>query len=284
MTVKARNPFIVRTDNGSNDAGDRNSEQPQSTRLVVSNIPLSYSDTEILEAIKKLGVTVFSKLIAECDRDESGKLTHWKTGRRFIYIAVPKIPLPKTVEMGPFRASLYHKEQKLQERQQDAVCGRCLEKGHKAAFCLAPIKCRQCLQEGHKAGEAACSLTPLGAEDSSKSQQSAVPDNATAASTPPDASKKTTSDQEKDGKMDTANIQPEKGGASKDRGRPRLKSLDRGQTTLRGFRRDTSGSLKRKPRDSSWDQTSKLRRLQQDHKEADTDSNNEADEAENGWG
>nr|KAG5685273.1 hypothetical protein BaRGS_007960 [Batillaria attramentaria] len=38
---------------------------------------------EILETIKDMpGVDIRSSLIAERDRDENGKLTHWKTGRR----------------------------------------------------------------------------------------------------------------------------------------------------------------------------------------------------------
>ena len=88
------------------------------------------------------------------------KLTRWKTGRRFLYIGVPSEPLPKIVEIGPFKASFYHKEQKTEERQSKAECRKCLQKGHRAAACVNPIKCRQCFKDGHKAGDADCAMTP----------------------------------------------------------------------------------------------------------------------------
>lgn len=71
-------------------------------------------------------------------------MTNWLTGRRMIWIDVPKVPLPRQLGMGPFRASIYHKEQK--ERQEKAqtcnncmetlkVCKRFREKGHIAKDC-----------------------------------------------------------------------------------------------------------------------------------------------------
>ena len=291
VTVKSRNPFIVKTDDGNNGAGDKENDQPATTRLVISNIPLSYSDSEILERVKKMGVLVFSKLISECDRDEEGKLTHWKTGRRFVYIAVPKTPLPKTIELGPFRASLYHKEQKTLEKQQEAVCRRCLEKGHMAATCLAPMKCRKCLQEGHKAGEAACSLTPIGAKDAPMNQQSAEQESNSTAQNVTSEAKKSSSSHEGNNGVNTTN--PEKSGKGKsenvkERGRKRQKSPDPSQRTLTAIRREESGSLKRKSRDASAEQSGKQRCLHPAEKDwSDSQVETEAEDIEDtetGWG
>ena len=110
--------------------------------------------------MKELGVVFTSRLIEEHDRDANGKMTHWKTGRRFAYITLSKEPLPKTLDMGPFTAALYHKEQKTVDKQNEAECRRCFQKGHRSDECLAPIKCRQCYKDGHKAGDPECSLAP----------------------------------------------------------------------------------------------------------------------------
>ena len=223
VAVKNRNPYIVHNDDG---VGDNFAQQPSSTKLIISNVPLSYSDNDIMQSIKQLGVTLLSKLILERDRDESGKLTHWKTGRRILYVSVPKEPLPKTIQIGAFKAALYHKEQKTAERQAEAECRRCLTKGHKAAQCTAPIKCRQCLEEGHKAGDYVCKMTP--AHD--------------------DTAKK--SDTEERGK----NISPP-------RGRSAHRALN--QRTLSEFRRRGSGSVKRKtPPVSTPEQQEKQARTQ----------------------
>ncbi|KAL8612912.1 hypothetical protein ACOMHN_034989 [Nucella lapillus] len=58
--------------------------------------------------------------------------------------------------MGPFKASIYHKEQK----RMDKECGKCLQKGHQAADCPNVIKCRQCYKDGHKAGDPQCHMRP----------------------------------------------------------------------------------------------------------------------------
>ena len=74
---------------------------------------------------------------------------------------VPREPLPKFIQVGPFRASVYHREQKNILREAAADCRNCLQKGqHKTANCPNPVKCRQCLADGHRAGDNVCSLTP----------------------------------------------------------------------------------------------------------------------------
>ena len=74
---------------------------------------------------------------------------------------VPREPLPKFIQVGPFRASVYHREQKNILREAAADCRNCLQKGqHKTANRPNPVKCRQCLADGHRAGDNVCSLTP----------------------------------------------------------------------------------------------------------------------------
>ena len=147
VTPKDKNPFIVIDNKGEREI--------PATRLTIGNLPLSSSNEEISKYVSKLpSVNVRSSLMEERARDDSGKLTHWKTGRRFVYIDIPSQPLPKTLRMGSFSATLYHKEQKI------VTCSKCLVTGHHASVFTEPVKCRQCLQSGHKAGDPVCNFTP----------------------------------------------------------------------------------------------------------------------------
>lgn len=153
VTVKEKNPYLIPSLDGKE-------EEVPATKVIVGNVPISYSDQEIVKSVQELGCTLRSKLILERDRDERGKLTHWLTGRRIIYVSIPREPLPKHIQVGPFRASVYHREQKDPLREAAAECRKCLQKGqHKTADCPNPVKCRQCFADGHKAGDNVCSLT-----------------------------------------------------------------------------------------------------------------------------
>ena len=98
------NPFLMR------DTG----VEIESTRLTIGDIPLSYSNKEIEDYLLSKGCKPLSALKYELERDEAGQLTHWKTGRRFIFIEMPSSPLPRDVRIGRFEAKLYHKEQKME--------------------------------------------------------------------------------------------------------------------------------------------------------------------------
>ena len=239
VSVKDKNPFVVRAPNSGDDDG--RDENPPSTKLIIGNVPLSFSDTELLQSVKQLGVTIFSRLISERDRDENGKLTHWKTGRRFVYIQVPDAPLPTNVNIGPFKASLYHREQKTAQRQKEAECRRCLQKGHRTVDCTQPIKCRQCLNDGHKAGDAVCALTVQGGSKN-KSQQ------AEQTLTTADMTQNEHTDSSCNSRQTTFQQTTESDNQNKrstdDKTSSRSRHKTR-QTTLKPYKRAESGSVKR---------------------------------------
>lgn len=215
ISVNDKNPFLVRNIDGV-------FREVPTTRLIISNVPLSFSDEEIMSAIKALpNVDTRSELFIEKARDENYQLTHWKTGRRFLFISVPDEPLPRSMEIGGFKARLYHKEQKgLGQSDQNITCKKCLEKGHKAAQCQNPITCKQCYESGHKAGDPVCKLNPHPYD---------VP-----ASSDSDSNDESAADQRDD------NTQAE----HKSRGRKQSRAM---RNKLKVFRhRDRSDSIKRK--------------------------------------
>ena len=85
-----------------------------SVRVLIGNIPLSVSNHDIYDSFSALeGVRVrSSRLFYECYREDDRTLSPFKTGRRFVYIDPPKLPLPKFFQVGQWRASLYYFGQK----------------------------------------------------------------------------------------------------------------------------------------------------------------------------
>ena len=82
-----KNQYIVTTP-------DRKKEI-QTTKLIIGNLPISYSNDEIERKLVQLGYELQSKLMMERDRDERGGLTRWLTARRLVYIRIPDRAVPE---------------------------------------------------------------------------------------------------------------------------------------------------------------------------------------------
>ena len=162
VTLFDKNPFIVRTLQGEREA--------PTTKLIIGNLPISYSNEDIERKLVQIGCEPHSKLLMERDRDEKGGLTRWLTGRRFVYIKVPTRPLPEKINIGPATATLYHREQK--QNPENAVCSRCLATGHRASSCVSDVVCRTCKKSGHKSGHPSC---PMSQEDTDVARQPEPP-------------------------------------------------------------------------------------------------------------
>ena len=151
VTARDKNPYLATTRDGE-------VKEKPTTKVIVGNVPLSFDDDEIIKALQSIGCEIRSQLFEERDRDDRGKLTRWKTGRRFVYITVPDKPLSRQLSIGPFKASIYHREQK--QTTADVTCSKCFRKGQSFSGCPHPIKCRHCFKDGHKPGDKECSLIP----------------------------------------------------------------------------------------------------------------------------
>ena len=170
-----KNPYIVKTPDGEKEV--------QTTKLIIGNLPISYSNDEIERKLLQLGCERQSKLMMERDRDERGGLTRWLTGRRLVYIRIPDRALPEKITIGSAIekisigsaienisigsaiekitigsaiATLYHREQK--NKPGNSTCSRCFTKGHLASSRTNDVVCRTCRQPGHKSGHPSCPL------------------------------------------------------------------------------------------------------------------------------
>ncbi|GFR77506.1 hypothetical protein ElyMa_000510100 [Elysia marginata] len=81
-------------------------------------------------------------------RDPQGKLTEWLSGRRFVWIDLPKTTIDPVINVGLFKGRLFYKEMIT-----EIICRRCLEKGHSARFCTKEEVCLHCKTPGHRAAD-----------------------------------------------------------------------------------------------------------------------------------
>ena len=135
------NPFS-RRDGGVENRG---------TRLTISNLPFSYSNEAVERNLATSGFKLRSKIQFEKARGPDGKLTDWKTGRRFVWIDLPTHQVKSQCKMGEFRVFLFYREMK-----DSMKCRRCLETGHKALECPNEEVCFDCKKTGHRRGDAEC--------------------------------------------------------------------------------------------------------------------------------
>ena len=149
LSLHARNPFILNNDTGI--------EVP-TTKVWVSDIPISVENDDIESALVRVGCVLRSKLIMEKMRTKEGTLTRFVTGRRFAFINLPSKPLDRFFKVGGFTARLFYKE--LPDERKQVVCSRCLQAGHHVSACQNLVTCRSCHMSGHKQGDPICSAIP----------------------------------------------------------------------------------------------------------------------------
>eukprot|EP00745_Piridium_sociabile_P041150 TRINITY_DN8081_c0_g1_i4.p2 TRINITY_DN8081_c0_g1~~TRINITY_DN8081_c0_g1_i4.p2 ORF type:complete len:204 (+),score=19.69 TRINITY_DN8081_c0_g1_i4:325-936(+) len=117
LQVNGTNPFVF-----SNNSG----QEKLSTKVWIDGVPISVAESEIEHALTKAGCELRSSVKMDRVRDPDQKLTRFLTGRRFIFITVPTVPLEKIMKMNVFNARIYHKEHKLVKKT--VTCSKCLSK------------------------------------------------------------------------------------------------------------------------------------------------------------
>ncbi len=132
----------------------------EGTKLTIHGIPLSASDTVITTALKMHDCVLTCEIERQLLRVD-GQLTSCQTGARAVYVKLPEQPLPRSMEMGRYRGTVYHTGQVVapRESQNYMTCRKCLLPGHIAAFCKNDWVCSLCRMPGHKRNECG-RLTP----------------------------------------------------------------------------------------------------------------------------
>ena len=64
-------------------------------------------------------------------RNREGKFTEWLSGRRFVFIDLPKCSIERMIDVVPFKTKLFYKEM-----QQANLCFKCNKPDHRAFECL----------------------------------------------------------------------------------------------------------------------------------------------------
>ena len=107
VPVMDKNPYILRADTD---------EEKLTTKVWIDDIPISVAEESIEYALKKAGCQLRSKIMQDRARDAENRLTRFLTGRRFVFITIPSVPLEKTLKIDIFTARIYHESKKTQRQ------------------------------------------------------------------------------------------------------------------------------------------------------------------------
>ena len=143
-------------------------EEKPSTKVWVDQVPLSVADSEILNALIKIGCEIRSDLKKQRARDQDGRLTRYLTGRRFVFITLPPKPLERKLMIINYNASIFHVEQEAVKKT--VICSNCLQPGHHHSVCVNEVVCKVCRASGHKSGSPLCLLEESGARAEARAE------------------------------------------------------------------------------------------------------------------
>ncbi|KAK3082395.1 hypothetical protein FSP39_015768 [Pinctada imbricata] len=131
---------------------------PNHLKIRIKNVPCSAEDGQIARTLEYYGCRVHH-LYRERLRVD-GLLTNCQTGDR-IALCDPVIrPLPRSMVIGKYRATVLHRDQVAKTFK----CNKCYEEGHKQQDCPNDWICKLCHQSGHKQSE--CTVNFSGQETS----------------------------------------------------------------------------------------------------------------------
>ena len=134
LKFEGKNPFLHPSGQG----------ECQSTRLIIKNLPFSYSQEAVERNLISSGFKLRGKLTWMKGRNRStGHLSDFRDGRRAVFIDLPTGQVNQIIQMGPFKARIEYPEMK-------TTCFRCLKEGHTARNCTGEEVCHTCKKTGHR--------------------------------------------------------------------------------------------------------------------------------------
>ena len=134
IIFEGKNPFLHPSGEG----------ETQTTKLIVKNLPFSYSQEAVERNLVSAGFKIRSKMQWMKGRNRTtGHLTDFRDGRRAVFIDLPTGQVSQTIQMGPFRARIEYVGMK-------TTCFRCMQEGHTARNCPNEEVCHTCKKPGHR--------------------------------------------------------------------------------------------------------------------------------------
>ncbi|CAG2191292.1 unnamed protein product [Mytilus edulis] len=138
ITLYLRNPKVTMN------------EEPNAIKVRVKNVPLSADDDQILRtletSVSKCEIITHSRERLRIDN----LVTNCRTGDRIVICKPFNPPLPKSLKIGNYWATISHFGQASTSRPNIMKCSKCLEEGHIANTCPNGWKCKKCGQLGHR--------------------------------------------------------------------------------------------------------------------------------------
>ncbi|CAC5388316.1 unnamed protein product [Mytilus coruscus] len=124
-------------------------EEQDTMKVRVKNVPLSADDDQIIRTLETTAskcevITHFKKRLRI-----DNLLTNCRTGDRIVICKPFNPPLPKSLQIGKYWATINQFGQSFTNRP-NMKCSKCFEEGHSANNCPNGWKCRKCGQLGHK--------------------------------------------------------------------------------------------------------------------------------------
>ena len=120
---------------------------PNHLKIRIKNVPCSAEDGQIARTLEHYGCRVHH-LYRERLRVD-GFLTNCQTGDRIVLCDPILRPLPRSMVIGKYRATVLHRDQVAKTFK----CNKCFEEGHKQQDCPNDWICKLCHQSGHKQSE-----------------------------------------------------------------------------------------------------------------------------------
>ncbi len=137
---------------GLTDLSPRRKDHTGDLRISVRDVPLSADDSIIERALTLKGCELTDTVQRERLRIMN-RATNCENGTRIIWVKPLDDPLPRVMEMGIYRARVYHRDQASSAARPGVTCAKCGEEGHYKTSCLKGWKCRACSEFGHKEAE-----------------------------------------------------------------------------------------------------------------------------------
>lgn len=127
--------------------------RPNTIRIKVKNVPISADDDQIERALTIHGCDI-QGIFRERLRVDS-RLTNCETGDRIIISRTLKKPIPRTLQIGKYIATVFHSGQPEFENRNKSdasqkLCHKCLQPNHIIQNCPNEWVCKTCHKSGHK--------------------------------------------------------------------------------------------------------------------------------------